>query len=95
MILAAIFEFLGAVTLGSQVSKTIRGGIAELGCFTDNPGLLMYGMTCVILAVAIWLLVASYSRRANIFMDESRGHRRRDVDSPRRRVAAPPRPRRG
>merc|ERR1719478_885143 len=60
VVLAAIFEFLGAVTLGSQVSKTIRKGIADVNCFTDNPGLLMYGMTCVILSVAIWLLVASY-----------------------------------
>ncbi len=60
VVLAAIFEFLGAVTLGSQVAKTIRKGIADVNCFTDNPGLLMYGMTCVILSVAIWLLVASY-----------------------------------
>ena len=57
---ASVFEFLGALLMGSNVSKTIRKGIADVGCFVDNPGLLMYGMTCVIMAVAIWLLVASY-----------------------------------
>jgi len=29
-------------------------------CFEDNPGLLIYGMTCVILAVGAWLMTASY-----------------------------------
>ena len=38
VILAAIFEFLGAVTMGSQVAKTIRKGIADPACFADNPG---------------------------------------------------------
>ena len=58
--LAAIFEFLGALLMGSSVSKTMRKGIADVACFDDNPGLLIYGMTCVILSVAIWLLLASY-----------------------------------
>ncbi len=58
--LAAVFEFLGAVTMGSSVAKTMRKGIADVECFDDNPGLLMWGMTCVILAVGIWLLLASY-----------------------------------
>ena len=26
----------------------------------DNPGLIMYGMTCVIASVGMWLLLASY-----------------------------------
>mmetsp|Transcript_20098 Transcript_20098/g.60956 ORF Transcript_20098/g.60956 Transcript_20098/m.60956 type:complete len:408 (-) Transcript_20098:2238-3461(-) len=60
VVLAAIFEFLGAVLMGSSVAKTIRKGIAEPDCFEDNPGLLMYGMTIVILTVAVWLVVASY-----------------------------------
>ena len=60
VMLASVFEFLGALLMGSNVSKTIRKGIADVKCFDDNPGLLMYGMTCVIIAVAVWLLVASY-----------------------------------
>ena len=49
VVLAAIFEFLGAVTMGSSVAKTIRKGIVHADCFAQNPGLLMWGMTCVIL----------------------------------------------
>ena len=60
MVLAAIFEFLGALLMGGSVSKTMRKGIADVTCFEDNPGLLVYGMTCVILSVAVWLLLASY-----------------------------------
>uniref|UniRef100_A0A6S8CWL2 Phosphate transporter n=1 Tax=Aureoumbra lagunensis TaxID=44058 RepID=A0A6S8CWL2_9STRA len=60
VLFASVFEFAGAVLMGSSVSKTIRKGIADVACFEDNPGLLIYGMTCVILSVAVWLLVASY-----------------------------------
>ena len=42
-------QFLGAVTMGSSVAKTIRKGIVHADCFENNPGLLMWGMTCVIL----------------------------------------------
>jgi len=41
VILACIFEFAGAVLLGSQVAKTMRKGIADSDCFEDNPQLLM------------------------------------------------------
>jgi len=60
VMLAAVFEFLGALLMGSSVSKTMRKGIAKTDCFTDNPGLLIYGMTCVIFGVAVWLILASY-----------------------------------
>lgn len=59
VVLASIFEFLGAVSMGSSVSDTMRKGIANVECFEDNPGLLMYGMTCVIMATGIWLILAS------------------------------------
>lgn len=60
VVLAAIFEFLGALLMGSNVAKTIRKGIADPSCFDDNPALLIYGMTCVIISVGVWLLLASY-----------------------------------
>lgn len=60
IILASIFEFSGAVLMGSNVNKTIRKGIADPGCFADNPGLMIYGMTIVTLSVGIWLVLASY-----------------------------------
>lgn len=60
VMLAAVFEFSGAVLMGSHVTKTIRKGIADTDCFESNPGLLMYGMMCVIFSVGVWLLLASY-----------------------------------
>lgn len=60
VVLAGIFEFLGAVFLGSHVTKTIRKGIADIECFEDNPGILMYGNMCVVYTTGIWLLLASY-----------------------------------
>ncbi|CAM9130707.1 unnamed protein product [Pylaiella littoralis] len=60
VVLAGIFEFLGSVFLGSHVTKTIRRGIADIECFEDNPGILMYGNMCVVYTTGIWLLLASY-----------------------------------
>lgn len=64
VVLAAIFEFCGAMFMGGHVVNTIRKGIANQKCFAgtggaNDPGLLMYGCLCVIFAVAIWLVVAS------------------------------------
>ncbi|CBJ33038.1 high affinity phosphate transporter, probable [Ectocarpus siliculosus] len=60
VVLAGIFEFLGAVFLGSHVTKTIRSGIADTECFEDNPGILMYGNMCVVYTTGFWLLLASF-----------------------------------
>ena len=53
VVIASVCEFFGALLMGSNVAKTIRKGIADVNCYKDNPGLLIYGMTCVIIAVAI------------------------------------------
>ena len=58
--LAAIFETAGAVLMGSHVTNTIRKGIADYKCFEDDADLLMYGCMWVILAVGLWLFLASY-----------------------------------
>ena len=60
LIIAAIFEFGGAVLLGANVTKTVRKGIADYEQFLDAPELYMYGMLCVLLATGIWLILASY-----------------------------------
>mmetsp|Transcript_129887 Transcript_129887/g.296105 ORF Transcript_129887/g.296105 Transcript_129887/m.296105 type:complete len:518 (-) Transcript_129887:138-1691(-) len=60
VILAAIFEFGGAVLLGSHVTKTIRKGIADIDCFIDDGPVLMYGMMCVIFCTGLWLLIATF-----------------------------------
>lgn len=57
--LAAIFEFSGALLMGSHVTDTVRKGIADYACFQDDPAVLMYGCQCVLFAVSVWLVLAS------------------------------------
>lgn len=59
IVLAAIFEFLGAYLAGGQVTKTIRKGIVDLQAFSENPDLLIWGMLASLLAAGTWLLIAS------------------------------------
>jgi len=59
IIVAAIFEFLGAVLAGGAVTATIRGGIVEAELLTGTPELLVYGMLASLLAAGCWLAVAS------------------------------------
>eukprot|EP00211_Chloroparvula_japonica_P001385 CAMPEP_0119123540 /NCGR_PEP_ID=MMETSP1310-20130426/3448_1 /TAXON_ID=464262 /ORGANISM="Genus nov. species nov., Strain RCC2339" /LENGTH=546 /DNA_ID=CAMNT_0007113377 /DNA_START=111 /DNA_END=1751 /DNA_ORIENTATION=+ len=57
--LASVFEFLGAVTLGSGVTKTIRKGIVDIDTFTDDPALLMLGNWCAVVGAGSWVMVAT------------------------------------
>jgi PiT family inorganic phosphate transporter len=57
---AAIFEFLGAVLAGGEVTSTIRKGIVDVDLLSGSPQLLVYGMLAALLAAATWLLVASH-----------------------------------
>ena len=59
VIIAAIFEFAGAVLAGGQVTKTIRKGIVDADLLSATPELLLYGMLASLLAAGIWLLIAS------------------------------------
>lgn len=59
IIIAVIFEFLGAWLAGGEVTATIRGGMLDPVLLADNPHLLVYGMLSALLAAAIWLMIAS------------------------------------
>jgi len=59
IIIAAIFEFSGAVLAGGEVTKTIRKGIIDAGGLAATPELLVYGMLAALLAAGCWLLIAS------------------------------------
>ncbi|MDH3532666.1 MAG: inorganic phosphate transporter [Gammaproteobacteria bacterium] len=59
ILVAAVFEFLGAVLAGGEVTSTIRKGIVDAELLTGSPELLVYGMLASLLAAATWLLVAS------------------------------------
>ncbi len=59
ILIAAVFEFAGAVLAGGQVTSTIRKGIIDASSLTGSPEILVYGMLAALLAAGIWLLVAS------------------------------------
>ena len=59
ILVAAVFEFLGAVLAGGEVTSTIRKGIVDASILTDEPKLLVYGMLASLLAAGVWLLIAS------------------------------------
>lgn len=59
VIIAAFCEFGGAVLLGSSVTDTVRKKIVDYKFFDLHPDLLMIGMLSVIIAVAIWLFLAT------------------------------------
>ncbi len=66
ILVAAVFEFGGAVLVGSHVSETIRAGILDPELFEvtgmfgpEGPLLLALGMTGSLLAAAVWLQVAT------------------------------------
>jgi PiT family inorganic phosphate transporter len=59
ILVAAVFEFMGAVLAGGEVTSTIRSGIVDAGLLVDTPELLVYGMLASLLAAGTWLAIAS------------------------------------
>jgi len=59
IIVAMVFEFLGAYLAGGQVTETIRSGIVDPAVMADRPDLFVYGMLASLLAAGTWLLIAS------------------------------------
>lgn len=59
IVIAAIFEALGALLAGGQVTETIRGKIIHAGMYGVHPELLVYGMLASLLAAGTWLIIAS------------------------------------
>lgn len=59
ILIAMVFEFLGAYLAGGEVTSTIRKGIIDPGLFDETPELLVYGMLSALLAAGSWLLIAS------------------------------------
>ena len=60
IIIAAVFEALGSLLAGGQVTETIRGKIIDPATFMQTPDLLVYGMLAALLASGTWLIIASY-----------------------------------
>ena len=59
ILIAAVFEFAGAVLAGGGVTSTIRRGIVDSSLLSGQPELLVFGMLSALLAAGVWLLIAS------------------------------------
>jgi len=59
ILVAAVFEFAGAVLAGGEVTSTIRKGIIDSNLLVDSPDLLVYGMMAALLSAGIWLFIAT------------------------------------
>ncbi|MBE9537755.1 MAG: inorganic phosphate transporter [Proteobacteria bacterium] len=59
ILIAMVFEFLGAYLAGGEVTSTIRKGIIDAEVLTDSPELMVYGMMSALLAAGTWLMIAS------------------------------------
>jgi PiT family inorganic phosphate transporter len=60
ILIAVIFEALGAMLAGGQVTDTIRSRIIDVHYFQDTPRLFIYGMLAALLSAGTWLLIASW-----------------------------------
>ncbi len=60
LIIAIIFEFLGAYLAGGEVTETIRKGIIDPTAIEGKGDVLILGMLASLLAAGTWLLIASY-----------------------------------
>ena len=59
VIIAAIFEFLGAYLAGGEVTSTIRKGIVSPSLYSNNPDIFIIGMLSALFAAGTWLFLAS------------------------------------
>jgi inorganic phosphate transporter, PiT family len=59
ILIAMVFEFLGAYLAGGEVTSTIRKGIIDTASVSEHPELLVFGMMASLLAAGTWLLFAS------------------------------------
>eukprot|EP00955_Chlamydomonas_euryale_P080615 363443-Chlamydomonas_euryale.AAC.6 len=59
VIIAGIFEFVGAVGLGGETTKTVASKIADVDLYQQFPEIYMYGMLCALTVAGTWLLLAT------------------------------------
>lgn len=59
VLVAAIFEFAGALLAGGEVTQTIRGTLLNLDHFAGQANVLALGMLASLMSAGGWLLLAS------------------------------------
>ncbi|MBN8705056.1 MAG: inorganic phosphate transporter [Bacteroidetes bacterium] len=60
VLIAAVFEFAGAVLVGGRVTETISKGIIDIHMFDGHEHLFMWGMISALVGAAIWINVATF-----------------------------------
>ncbi len=60
VIVAAIFEALGAMFASGQVTNMIRFGIVDIELFAEQPQLFVIGMFAALLSASTWLIFATH-----------------------------------
>lgn len=56
MVFGAVFEMLGAITVGARTASTIKNGIIPNDSFQDNAGVQMLAFTCALAAASSWVM---------------------------------------
>jgi phosphate/sulfate permease len=59
MCIGTVMEFAGAVGVGARVADTIRSKILSTTAFTQEPTVLMLGMTCALVGSSLYLTLAT------------------------------------
>lgn len=59
IIIASIFEFLGAFLVGGHVVKAIKGNILNFHLFEGHPMVFAYGMLAVVISAGLWITLAT------------------------------------
>ena len=59
VVVAAIFEFAGAVLAGGEVTSTVRKGMIDTELLGGDPQMLIAGMLAALAAAGTWLMVAT------------------------------------
>ncbi|KAI5358730.1 putative phosphate transporter [Septoria linicola] len=56
MVLATVFEMVGAITVGARTADTIKNGIIPNSAFQDNAGVQMLAFTCALAGASMWVM---------------------------------------
>ena len=60
ILIAIVFEFLGAILVGGEVTNTIRRGIIDPALLANEPNTLVVGMLASLFATGLWLIIATH-----------------------------------
>lgn len=61
IVIAFVFETVGACLLGGTVTDSIRTKIINFDSFQDAPEFLMLGMCCALIGAGLWLGIATFA----------------------------------